>query len=62
MTGEHKNGELGCGVGDDIKKQIKTPKYCKKYVYFDLRTGEKLFEWGGIRDPMRCKYAEQNDK
>jgi len=39
VTGGHKQEEFE-GNGDNIKKQSIIPKYCKKYVFFDIKTGK----------------------
>ena len=59
--GKKKQRESG-GQGDKIKENSSSPKYCKKYVYFDVKTGQKLFEWGGITKPMKCQFSISNEE
>lgn len=61
VTGGNKICKSGA-QGDKIKENSSMPKYCKKYVYFDVNTGQILFEWGGISKPMKCQYALSNDQ
>lgn len=38
------------------------PRRARKYVFFNAKTGEIVFEWGGIQAPMFCKGKENQEE
>ena len=40
--------------------QCSVKKRAKKYVFFDITSGEIVFEWGGLRDQLVFKNSKSN--
>lgn len=34
-------------------------KRARKYVFFDIHTGQIVFEWGGLRDQLMFRNSQQ---